>query len=177
MTPLLRAFYERYKAPRELPIILFVCTNLIYHRLKIRMPPPIALPPALPSELLKYILTHQVYPTTLIICSARATFLSSLLESVKHTNTLDQPEGHLDAARSEPPDTPNDATTSLESRNPLLIPTLHQVVASRYITTIFVPTVLHLRAYLTVFPSTNLKDDPPSQKYDNPGTKVPLLVV
>jgi hypothetical protein len=57
-----------------------------------------------------------------------------------------------------------------------LIPTLHQVAASRYINLVFVPTLSHLRVYLAVFPPEAGKG-PLEQKFDKPGTKTPLLVV
>lgn len=93
------------------------------------MPPtPLALSPALPSELLTYILSQSSRPVTLIICQQRAAFLSSLHASIT---------------------TPDNEAIS---EHPLLIPTLRQVAGSRRIKLVFIPTVSHLRAYLAVFP-------------------------
>lgn len=142
---------------------------------------PITLSPALPSELLTYILTHHAYPTTLLICQARADFLASLIEAVHQTP---QPEIHVvpqerpssqDPGADVPPEEPPE-------RHPLLVPTLYQIAASRHIDIVFIPTVSHLRAYLAVFPSssstttTTVESKPPHQKFDKPGKSVPFLV-
>jgi hypothetical protein len=132
---------------------------------------PIALSPALPSELLTYVLTHQTYPTTLIICQSRSTFLSSLLNTTQHTSPKAYPlaqeetrEPHLEHTLPPP-------------RHPLLIPTLHQVATSRYIHLIFIPTLSHLRSYLAVFPHEPGSIEHPEQKFDKLRKKTQLLVV
>ena len=135
---------------------------------------PIALPPALPSELLEYVLTHQAYPTTLIICQPRGIFLSSLLQAVQHTSPAPPPpppEPGLDAS--------SDVGTHEEQpqRHQLLIPTLHQVATSRSINLVFIPTVTHLHAYLSVFPGPDLIEAPPEQEWTKGRRKVPLLVI
>ncbi|KAE9371270.1 hypothetical protein N431DRAFT_294286, partial [Stipitochalara longipes BDJ] len=137
-------------------------------------PPPVALSPALPSELLTYILTHQTYPTSVIICQPRSTFLSSLLTSIPQKLQAQPPpppaEG-LSDPQSEP-------TSDPPPLHPLLVPTLHQIATSRHINLIFIPTLSHLRTYLAVFSSPETEDKcPPEQKFDKPGKKVPLLVV
>lgn len=139
------------------------------------MPPtPVALPPALPSELLTYILTHQTYPTTVIICQPRSTFLFSLLTSVPQTlqaQPLPPPADGFSHPQAEPASEP----IPLHS---LLVPTLHQVATSRHINLVFVPTLSHLRAYVAVFSSSEAVGKGPSeQKFDRPGKKIPLLVV
>ena len=137
-------------------------------------PRPVALPPALPSELLTYILTHQTYPTTLIICQPRSTFLSSLLASIPQT------------LRAQPPPPPEDGFSDPELEpasdppplHPLLVPTLHQIATSRYVNLVFIPTLSHLRAYLTIFSNTEADGKgPPEKRFDKPGKKPPLLVV
>lgn len=132
-------------------------------------PYPQALPPALPSELLEYVLSHQTYPTTLIICQPRASFLTSL-NSVDITSPQ-RPEPPLaqDESEGPPPEEP-------PRRHNLLIPTLHQIATSRHINLVFIPTLSHLRAYLTAFPPP-ASDPPPEQKFDKLGRQVPLLVV
>lgn len=68
-------------------------------------------------------------------------------------------------------------------RHPLLIPTLQQIVTSRFINLVFLPTLSHLRAYLSIFPNSfpareNAKEDePPTRHFDKKGIRVPLLVV
>jgi hypothetical protein len=97
----------------------------------------IALPPALPTELLSYILTQQSCPTTLLICQSRASFLSSLSKAITHTH------GH------HPETTDRDAEST--PLHPLLIPTLHQIATSRDVKLVFMHTVTHLRAWLAAF--------------------------
>jgi hypothetical protein len=137
-------------------------------------PTAVALPPALPSELLTYILTHQTYPTTLIICQPRSTFLSTLLTSIPQTLQAQPPPPPEDGF-SDPQFDPASDPPPL---HPLLAPTLHQIATSRHINLVFIPTLSHLRAYLAVFSSTNAEGKgPPEKKFDKPGKKTPLLVV
>ncbi|PMD36097.1 hypothetical protein L207DRAFT_532990 [Hyaloscypha variabilis F] len=136
-------------------------------------PTPVALPRALPSELLTYILTHQTYPTTAIICQQRSTFLSSLLTSIPQTPQAQPPPPPADDF-SDPQSEP---TSDPPPLHPLLVPTLHQIATSRHINLVFIPTLSHLRAYLAVF-STQAEDKgPPEKRFDKPGKKPPLLVV
>jgi hypothetical protein len=135
---------------------------------------PVALPPALPSELLTYILTHQIYPTTLIVCQQRSTFLSSLLTSIPQT-LQPQPPPPPENDFSDPQFEANSDTLPL---HPLLLPTLHQIATSRHINLVFIPTLSHLRAYLAVFSSIEEEGKgPPEKKFDKPGRKTPLLVI
>ncbi|KAG9235818.1 hypothetical protein BJ875DRAFT_255803 [Amylocarpus encephaloides] len=136
----------------------------------------LALSPALPSELLSYILTRQVYPTTLLICQPRATFLTSLLNSIDNTTPRQQPPPTETLGHDEPPEPPTPAPTQ---QHPLLIPALHQIATARHITLVYIPTVTHLRAYLAAFPPLPDPDKtPPSEQvFDKLGRKVPLLVV
>lgn len=122
---------------------------------------PLALTPCLPTELLAFVL-RQTYPTTMIICSTRNAFLSALLKET----SIPAPEPEMAPNPTEevdPPATPSrdPAPTEGDSlgglpftrKHPLLIPSLQQISRSRYINTAFVPTVSHLRAYLSVLPS------------------------
>ncbi|OBU00322.1 hypothetical protein VE01_01567 [Pseudogymnoascus verrucosus] len=86
---------------------------------------PIAVPPVTPRVLLDYILTSTSYPTTLLVCSPRAAFLSSLQNSASTSSTLQ-------------------SSTS----------TLHLLSLSPHIQTIFTPTLSHLRAWLSVADSS-----------------------
>lgn len=126
------------------------------------MPPtPLILPPALPSELLTYIIRRHEYPTTLIVCSTRAEFLESLLSDAQKKS--------LPAAGDD------DQASALSS---LLSSPIYQVAIARHIRMIFVPTVSHLRACLSVF---NTKDSkvPPPPLTTTPGRArtLPLLLV
>ncbi|KFX99429.1 hypothetical protein O988_03869 [Pseudogymnoascus sp. VKM F-3808] len=82
---------------------------------------PIAVLPVTSRVLLDYILTSTSYPTTLLVCSPRASFLSSLQNSASTSSTLQ-------------------SSTS----------TLHLLSVSPHIQTIFTPTLSHLRAWLSV---------------------------
>ncbi|OBT68549.1 hypothetical protein VE03_01738 [Pseudogymnoascus sp. 23342-1-I1] len=82
---------------------------------------PVAVPPVTSRVLLDYILTSTSYPTTLLVCSPRAAFLSSLQNSASTSSTLQ-------------------SSTS----------TLHLLSVSPHIQTIFTPTLSHLRAWLSV---------------------------
>jgi len=154
------------------------------------IPTPLALPSAIPSELLTYILTHQSYPTTLIICKPRAAFLSSLQRCLPTTVQRQSPPPPA-------PEDPYNSSSELEYeeeglerelekerekeqvlRHPLLLPTLHQIATARHINLVFIPTLSHLRAYVTVFNSKRVGvGAPPEKQFDRPGKKSPLLVV
>jgi len=137
-------------------------------------PTPVALPPALPSELFTYILTHQTYPTTAIICQPRSTFLSALLTSIPQTLQARPPPPPSAEAFSDPHSEP---TSDPPPLHPLLVPTLHQIATSRHINLAFIPTLSHLRAYLAVFSKEDEDNGPPEKRFDKPGKKPPLLVV
>jgi len=146
-------------------------------------PIPLALTPALPSELLSYILAHNTHPTTLIICQPRASFLCSLLASVPtpHTSSIEDEEEAPPADEEPLLRDPSDNDSTPPTIHPLLLPTLRQVAASRCVNLVFLPTVSHLRACLAVFGmdvESGQRDealrswDPNMQR-----KKVPLLVV
>lgn len=103
---------------------------------------PVILSPALPSELLTYIIQQETHPTTLIICSTRADFLNHLLSDVQDTTRRPLQPG------TDKPDA-------------LLASPLYQVAIARHIRMAFVPTVSHLRAYLSVFSSKDSRIPPP----------------
>lgn len=81
-----------------------------------------ALPPTDPFNFLKTLLTSAVYPTTVLICSSRTAFISSLLASLSAEGGLER----------------------------LLEPTLDTLSVARHIQTVYTPTLSHLRAWLTV---------------------------
>lgn len=145
----------------------------------------LVLSPALPSELLTYILDHHVYPTTLIICSSRAEFLESLVNEMipsdrpvpdarriseeynitNNNTTLPEPQAHKQSPRPPPPPDPNIR---------LLSSPLYQLSISRHIRTIYTPTVTHLRSYLAVFsPNSSTTIPPPPPSFRSPTTRRP----
>ncbi|KAF4630260.1 hypothetical protein G7Y89_g7878 [Cudoniella acicularis] len=143
-------------------------------------PPPLALPPAFSSELITFILTHQTYPTTLIICQSRANFLLSLRDSTSTSHNREPSFPPNDTTSSEKPSTP--PPPEPPRRHPLLTPTLHQLATSRHISLVFIPTLSHLRAYLSVFPPSPQNEKiiggpQEQQKFDKSGKKGPLVVV
>ncbi|EPE24415.1 hypothetical protein GLAREA_08267 [Glarea lozoyensis ATCC 20868] len=127
----------------------------------------LALPPALPSELLTYVLAHQAHPTTLIICQPRSNFLTSLLNSIDQTSPISNPSAT---------DDPSSAPAEPSPVHPLLIPTLHQIATSRSVKVVFIPTVSHLRAYLAAFGEEDRVALPVPQ-FEKQGKNSPLIVV
>ncbi|KAI1131313.1 hypothetical protein F5Y10DRAFT_73601 [Nemania abortiva] len=142
------------------------------------MPTPIFLSPALPSELLSYILDHHVYPTTLLICSSQAEFLASAVEDIQsqpHKTTKDTdrqgPHGS-EPAHSQYPKDEGDT----EVKHALLSSPLYQVATSRHIRVVYAPTVTHLRACLSVFsPDESRVLIPPD--YALAGDKTPHIIL
>ncbi|KAK3943334.1 hypothetical protein QBC46DRAFT_377589 [Diplogelasinospora grovesii] len=154
---------------------------------------PLFLSPALPSELLTFIIYHCSYPTTLIICPSRADFLTALSQDV-HPNPPQPPDHqHQSSADAEAEDEqmqtdepePAPAPTSHlqppdktgARKHHLLSSPLYQVAVARHIRMVFIPTVTHLRAFLSVFsPEDSNVPLPPPLK---PGAKrkQPLLLI
>lgn len=124
-------------------------------------PSPLILSPALPSELLTYIVQYESHPTTLVICCSRAEFISTLVSDVQ--SSLPQP------ANSNGP-SPCAASTLLSSP-------LYQVAIARHIRMVFLPTVSHLRAYLSVFTPADSKIPPPPSDVPGNAERRPLLLV
>ncbi|PVH83566.1 hypothetical protein DL98DRAFT_454660 [Cadophora sp. DSE1049] len=143
-------------------------------------PQPLTLTPALPTDLLTYILTHQSYPTTLIICETRSNFLSSLQRCMPNT-VQQQPPLHVEPSSPVPAEI--EAEPQRATCHPLLVATLHQIVTSRYVNLAFIPTLSHLRAYLAVFSGEangqrgEEEGGPPKQQFEKMGNRTPLLVV
>jgi hypothetical protein len=118
---------------------------------------PTILAPATPSELLSTIVHRLRYPTTLLIGCSKEDFVSTLAQDVyQHAST----SGH------HPEPTPQDITIGItqpenkktaaaKPTHHLLHPSLMQIATSRHIRTVFIPSVTHLQAYLTVFSSTS----------------------
>lgn len=119
---------------------------------------PLILSAALPSELLTYIIRQHEYPTTLIICSSQAAFLTSLIADVQQSLA----------------EVPEDS----QALSSLLYSPLYQVAIARHIRMIFVPTVSHLRACLSVFDTRDSKVPPPPPTTTSGQARTrPLLLV
>ncbi|KAI0017620.1 hypothetical protein F4780DRAFT_578803 [Xylariomycetidae sp. FL0641] len=103
-------------------------------------PAGVVLSPALPSELLAYILNSHAYPTTLIICSSKEDFQASLIDDIQSTTSLASTQEN---EQQQPP------------QHALLRSPLHQLATSRHIRVLYIPTVTHLRASLTVFSASD----------------------
>lgn len=142
----------------------------------------LVLSPALPSELLTYILDHHVYPTTLIICSSRAEFLESLVNETIHSDEPVPDAGSISEEINNNP-LPEPQTQKQQPLRPppppepnikLLSSPLYQLSISRHIRTIYTPTVTHLRAYLAVFsPTASTTIPPPPSTFRSPTTRKP----
>lgn len=128
---------------------------------------PVVFSPALPAELLRYIVAFQTYPTTILICAARGDFLSSLVQNVQQT--ISQDATVIGEADAEP------GTTS--TSHTLLTTSLYQVAVSRHIRILFIPTISHLRAFLSIFNTEDSKiPSPPRLLPPNKGDPPFLLV-
>ncbi|KAK1543550.1 hypothetical protein CPAR01_04183 [Colletotrichum paranaense] len=122
---------------------------------------PTVLSPASPAELLHYIVTFQPYPTTLLICYQRQDFISALVSDSRKNISQHNHEQSEDL----PP-------------LPLLSATLLQTAIARHIRILFIPSVTHLRAFLSAFgTSDSLIPPPPNHTSSNSKSRPPLLLV
>lgn len=110
---------------------------------------PLVLSPVLPADLLSYIVTKYSYPTTIIICCSRADFAAALVNDVHDQVTADI-TGDADGSQS-PGSAPELFNPSAIAAMRLLSAPVYQVAVARHIRMVFIPTVSHLRAYLSVF--------------------------
>lgn len=142
-------------------------------------PSPLFLSPALPSELLTYIISKCTYPTTLIVCSTRTDFLSSLTSDVLrpvHPDVI--AEGEVEAEEPEQDSAPTGAA-QITTRGHLLTAPLFQVAVSKHIRIVFTPTVSHLRVFLSLFSVTKSGVTPPPlfpQAETKVSRRTPLLI-
>lgn len=125
---------------------------------------PLVLSPALPTELLHYVVHCHVYPTTLIICTPKADFLDALAN-------------HVHPARETPESGVGEPDASPTRHSLLDPPSLHQLAITRHIRTIYVPTVTHLHAYLAVFTPEQSKVAAPPDSFSSIAQKPPHLIV
>lgn len=137
---------------------------------------PVVLSPALPSELLTHILNFHVYPTTLIICSTKSDFMQSLTRDMQHQDKSSQNDEA--STQQQHPDGPN-TQEKLDTRIPptFLSSPLYQVAISRHIRTAYIPTVTHLRAYLSVMSADDSGVTPPPSSFAATVHKAPHLII
>lgn len=121
---------------------------------------PRILAPSTPATFLSHILTHHRHPTTVLICAARADFLHAAVSELH-----DSPPPPLPLPDDPGLDRP--ITTENADKRDVLRATLAHIATARHIQTAFVPSVSHLRAYLSVFPAssgTSVPAPPESQQ-------------
>ena len=123
---------------------------------------PVALPPLLGIEFLSWLLKHHEGPTILLICCTREGFLADLQANLKQLPC------------ESPATTTSNANRGLV--HPLLNPTIYLVARSRSIHLVFVPTLPHLRAYLSTYKL------PPNSESSSltsiqSGFRVPILAI
>ncbi|KAK8143691.1 hypothetical protein G3M48_006871 [Beauveria asiatica] len=106
---------------------------------------PLILPPSTPRAFLTRVLDTLCHPTTILICASRSDFLHAAVSELHDTPA---PSSSSPSSTSSPP--PD-----------VLSATLARVATSRHIRVAFAPSVVHLRAYLSVFPATKPVAAPP----------------
>ncbi|KAK3487561.1 uncharacterized protein B0T23DRAFT_414610 [Neurospora hispaniola] len=117
---------------------------------------PLFCSPALPSELLWYIIHHCTHPTTLIVCSSRVAFLTALARDIRQSQEEDEKsQDQEQEERQNSPQPDQDKITPGPWACQLLASPLYQVAVARHIRIVFIPTVSHLRAFLSVFNTNN----------------------
>lgn len=143
---------------------------------------PVFLSPATPSELAIYVSSQCVYPMTLVVCTSQQEFEYALNEDIAREMSLrnpgqppgqdDQPQGpEPDRLRGPDADMDADLTMYLVPDvpdqtpswiSPLLQQSIQRVAIAKHIRVVFLPSVSHLRAWLTVFPPADPKTvEPP----------------
>ncbi|KAI0891770.1 hypothetical protein F4806DRAFT_295325 [Annulohypoxylon nitens] len=140
------------------------------------------LSPALPSELLTYILKHHIYPTTLIICSPRQEFLAALADDVCQgvagpEEEIPAEQGAETSSPSAVPDANRIDEEQARQKQRLLSSPLYQVATSRHIRVVYLPTVTHLRAYLSVFSPGDSKIAVPPAGFSSPARHPPHIIL
>lgn len=133
---------------------------------------PLFQAPATPTELLSYLVTLQSYPTTLLVCCPREAFQDALLHHVASVLTL---ESNPDEERT---DTDSAAQRHRRVVEALVSAPLYQTAVAKHIRVLFMPTISHLRAYLSVFePADSKVQPPPNHAPSDDGSRIPLLMV
>lgn len=127
--------------------------------------------PATPSELLSYLVTHQSYPTTLLVCCPRESFQDALLHHTASVLSLESNPLEEDIV---------DCPAQRHKRvvEALVAAPLYQRAVAKHIRVLFVPTVSHLRAYLSIFdPADAEVGPPPNHAPPDDGSRIPLLML
>ncbi|OIW28603.1 hypothetical protein CONLIGDRAFT_632878 [Coniochaeta ligniaria NRRL 30616] len=163
---------------------------------------PVFLSPATPSELAIYVSSQCVHPTTLVICTTQQEFDFALNEDISREMRQHNPgypqdqddeqqEPDHDDAREPSAAIDEDLDMSVMPElpdrppawiSPLLQHSIHRVAIAKHIRVVFVPSVSHLRAWLTVFPPAdpNAVEPPPASAANTFARKtetVPLLLL
>ena len=123
---------------------------------------PVALPPLHGIEFLSWLLKHHEEPTTLLICCTREAFLADLQANLQQFPW------------ENPATTSNNGNRGLA--HPLLNPTIHLIARSRSIHLVFVPTLPHLRAYLSTY-TLPPNSETSSFTSTKSGYRVPILAI
>lgn len=138
---------------------------------------PLFLSPALPTELLWHIIHYCTFPSTLVVCARRHEFLSSVTQQIRHQESqagahdFTRPEEADGVRNEEQPRPPHVDTRAVQL---LAAAPLYQVAVARHIRVVFIPTVSHLRAFLSVFSMDDSKvSAPPSSAHDVPASRKP----
>ncbi|KAH6659265.1 hypothetical protein BKA67DRAFT_543977 [Truncatella angustata] len=146
-------------------------------------PIPLLLSPALPSELLTYILNYHVHPTTVIICSSRTDFVGALQEDIREHKTHQAPAQRVPGSQVLSADKEPQTLSHPElqgqdvAHHGLVSQTLANLAVSRHMRTVYIPTVTHLRSYVTVFSPKDTKIVAPPQVHTALRRTHPTLVV
>lgn len=109
------------------------------------------------TTFLQHITRYHTEPSTIIVCLSREEFLKRLLAECQESDVDEF--SHLE-----------------EYRHPLLIPTIQLLATSRTINLAYMPTLMHLRAYLAGY-LTPERSTSPAAVYDKPGMNVRILAM
>ena len=120
----------------------------------------LAIPPMTCNEFIGYLLHRHEHPSTVVVCSSREMFLDRLSSS-------------LHAESADPSTLPEEEE---ETFDPLLVPNINQLAASKTVSMAFASSLPHLRAYLASYlpPKKMLKE---STLLAESGQQCPLLVI
>ena len=150
-------------------------------------PVPLIFPPATPSELIAYIIAHYRYPTTIVVGFPKDVFLQGLTADVRRQTAAattaedasdldDNGQLHDPVPEQQQHPKQHDAHSHPAPKHPIVRGSLLQTAVSRHIRMIYVPTVTHLRAFLSVFTASDSRVSAPPVSQDT-GQQQPLLLV
>ena len=101
-------------------------------------------------------------PTTVIICSSREDFLEDLQTCIQHNH----PEADDDNSEDE-------VSSNLHT---LLVPTIQLIAVTQSVNVAYMPTLAHLRGYLSVYPPT-AETPRHSAAQSKSGSRLSMLVI